>query len=388
MAVPAEKLSSSPIKSKYEQLEQLVSSGVGGVYSGATALFGCGNDLSFYKSFGELETAASERESRGNVSEDSVFDLGSLSAPVALAPLFLNLQCTGWIKPGERVSRYLNGFSTYGKSQITIADLLAHRTGFPLSISFVDIFLREVSRRPGFITSPAVKDSFLSEVKNIRISGQHERSGEYSALNMVAAGMVFESATGHSLEELLRSVLLTSASMPATSYMSEKLRRRFSKDFDTSIFVHRKYCSSRDRIVCGEPQDLTSWALGGVSGASGLFSTVGDMHRYACWFMEIVSSVGGATPTQELSSAWAESTKEGGPWKLGWESLGDVDGLSDSAIGYVSESGCALVLDPATQRHAIFLSSARGTDSFHGKPASANLRRHILDIVALGMKKI
>jgi CubicO group peptidase (beta-lactamase class C family) len=367
-------------------LEQLLSSGTGGLYTGGAFLIGRGKDIQVYESFGELERAEGERDSRGKFRGDEVFDIGSLTAPLTLAPLALQLIDADWIQISNRASRYLQPLSTFGKSEITLADLLNHRSGLPESVAFAEAVQREVVRRPGFLNSPAAPSCFLNQVKGIHVTGQAGVGDRYSPVGSILAGMALESATGHGLESLVRKVLLSRVGMNSTAFLHAKLLKQFAGTMDFSQFAHRRRCGVRERVICGDVRDLYSWGLGGISAHAGIFTTMSDLHLFGGWFTALLA---GDVETDEIgmSDAWSDSVEERsdkGDWHLGWKRADrflKATGLSDEAIGYISETGCGLFCDPKTGRHVVFLSaSCKGESS-----GSAELEKHIADVVARGV---
>jgi CubicO group peptidase (beta-lactamase class C family) len=369
MAVPVRSLPSQASSNESTtRFSQLISSGVGGLYSGATVLIGQGTEVVHVESVGDLEVLDSNKEQRGRLIGGEVFDLGSLTAPIVLGPLVVKLINAGWVKATDRVSRYLSGFSTYGKSVITLQDLLNHTSGLPASIPFIEHLKVAISRNPGFLDSPATREMFLREINQIQISPLPGKQSSYSSIALVAAGMALESATGDSLDVLVSDAVLKPAGMKSTSYLNRRMLRRHAIEPDESIFAHRQRCPVREKIICAEVRDLFAWAFGGVSGSAGLFSTVEDLHSFAGWFTSEVLT----------ESNFAQNT-QGRQWGMCWEQLGlqsnKESWISKGAIGVVSETGCALVIDPERQQHYVFLSTARS-----GAMANRELRNHIFDV--------
>lgn len=60
---------------------------------------------------------------------DTVFDLASLTKPIATATSIMVLVDQGRVATNEPVSRYWSAFGVAGKEAITVADLLLHCGG-------------------------------------------------------------------------------------------------------------------------------------------------------------------------------------------------------------------------------------------------------------------
>ena len=60
---------------------------------------------------------------------DTIFDLASLTKPVATATSVMLLVERGLVRLGDPVARYLPEFAAAGKQNITVEHLLVHRSG-------------------------------------------------------------------------------------------------------------------------------------------------------------------------------------------------------------------------------------------------------------------
>ena len=60
---------------------------------------------------------------------DTVFDLASLTKPLATASSIMLLVEQGKLRPSDPVARYLPAFAAKGKDKITVEQLLLHTSG-------------------------------------------------------------------------------------------------------------------------------------------------------------------------------------------------------------------------------------------------------------------
>src|SRR5262249_21704404 len=63
------------------------------------------------------------------MTEDTVFDLASLTKPIATATALMLLVEQGKVRVSDRVAEYLPAFGAKGKDKITIEQLLLHTSG-------------------------------------------------------------------------------------------------------------------------------------------------------------------------------------------------------------------------------------------------------------------
>ena len=81
-----------------------------------------------------LETAAGQRAvvpEASPMTPDTIFDLASLTKPLATALAIFRLVDEGRVRLDDPVARFFHTFGVHGKSQVTIRDLLTHASGLP-----------------------------------------------------------------------------------------------------------------------------------------------------------------------------------------------------------------------------------------------------------------
>jgi len=100
--------------------------------------------------------------------------------------------------------------------------------------------------------------------------------------------------------------------------------------------------------------------MGGVSGASGLFSSAIDVHLLC---RELIAGYHGQSPMfkkDTVSEFWRPSPDFPDGWRLGWGSPETTFGLSDpgTTVAVSGETGSSIWIDPERALHVIFLSNA------------------------------
>ncbi len=94
---------------------------------GAVLLAGRGDDVVYLKAYGSRAVEPSKLP----MTTETLFDLASLTKPVATAPAIMILADRGKLRVSDPVSKYISSFGKNGKEQITIEQLLLHRGGLP-----------------------------------------------------------------------------------------------------------------------------------------------------------------------------------------------------------------------------------------------------------------
>jgi serine-type D-Ala-D-Ala carboxypeptidase len=294
--------------------------------------------------------------------ERTMYDLASLTKVVATTAAAMVLVDQGKLRLDERVTHYLPTFSGGAKDQVTIRDLLMHRSGLPAG--------REISRRAG---SKAARKAVVA-TSLVRAPGSDY---EYSDIGLDVMGFVVERITHEPLDQFVRRAVYTPLGMRSTMFRpASSLRARIAP--------------TESGVARGEVHDGTARALGGVAGNAGLFSTAGDLAAFAQIMLD-----GGAAGSTRLfaDSIVREFTKPGPGWRgLGWQTC-PGDGscgqyLSTRAFGHTGFTGTSMWIDPERDLVVIVL-----TNWLHGRVSGGvapmgivqDVRSDIVDLAALSI---
>ena len=294
--------------------------------------------------------------------ERTMYDLASLTKVVATTAAAMVLVDQGRLRLDERVTHYLPAFSGGGKDQVTIRDLLTHRSGLPAG--------RDVSTRAG----PESTRNAVLATSLVRAPGSEY---EYSDLGLDVMAFVIERITHQPLDQFVRSAVYAPLDMRSTMFRPDpSLRSRIAP--------------TEEPVARGEVHDPTARALGGVAGNAGLFSTASDLAVFAQLMLD-----GGAAGRKRLfaDSIAGAFTKPGPGWRgLGWQTC-PGDGscgqyLSTRAFGHTGFTGTSMWVDPERDLVVIVL-----TNWIHGRAFGGvapvgilqDVRSDVADLAALSI---
>lgn len=187
---------------------------------------------------------------------DTIFDLASLSK------LFTTLVALQLIERGtvdlySPVAHYLPGFTGTGKSQVNIEQLLTHTSGL------------DADPAPPLWKHPDIP-ARIKAVLEAPLVNPPGTVYLYSDLNMLNLQQVVQAVTGKPLDELVRERITGPLGMHDTGYNPPaRLRYRIAPE-EFELVPDRG-------LVWGQVHDENAWALGGVAGHAGIFSTAGDI---------------------------------------------------------------------------------------------------------------
>ncbi|MCF6521854.1 serine hydrolase [Streptomyces sp. JJ36] len=284
---------------------------------------------------------------------DTVFDLASLSKlftaiavlqQVERGTLDLDAPIAGYVRERGRRGARTTGGAGGGREVpdhgITVRQLLAHTSGLRPELPLYRCAGRQErldllwAERPG--TPP----------------GSAHR---YSDLNLLLAQQVLESVAGRPLDVLVRDGITRPLGMTRTRYRPPRgWRRQIAATED-----QRRPWAKLDRgPLHGEVHDENAYALGGVAGHAGLFSTAGDL-AVLCRTLLTGGSYGQARILAPSSVALLLTPPGLGfavdqPWFMG-ELAGPPS--AGRAAGHTGFTGTSLVLDPATDTFLVLLAN-------------------------------
>ena len=311
---------------------------------GCVVLIGQSEGIAWLKAFGDKRLAA-EQES---MTDDTVFDLASLTKPLATATSVMKLVERGKLSLNDQVSKQIPEFGVEGKEAITIRDLLIHRSGLIPDNALAD-----------YADGPFKAKERLFALK---LSAPIGSKFMYSDVNFLVLGEVVTRVSGLPLNEFAQREIFAPLGMTETTYLpAAPLRQRAAPT------------EKRDgRWMQGEVHDPRAYKLGGVAGHAGLFGTARDLARYAT---DALAGINHAESRLLKQETWRAMTtrhtiegpdRQGQPTKdvrgLGWDmqsrySINRGTKFSTSAFGHGGFTGTAIWIDPENKLYVIFLSN-------------------------------
>jgi CubicO group peptidase (beta-lactamase class C family) len=270
---------------------------------------------------------------------DTVFDLASLTKPVATATCMMLLAEDGKLDLDDPVAKHLPEFAANGKQSITVRQLLTHQGGLIADNDLTDYAgSREDAVERLLTTTPRTKpgESFV-----------------YSDVGFMVLGLLVERASGESLDRFVAARVFQPLGLDEIGYLpGDALRRRAAP---TEM--------RNGQWMQGEVHDPRAYALGGVAGHAGLFSTAEDLAVWAQMILE-AGSYGGkqVMKPETVAEMTRPHTTPGGVRSLGWDmrtgySSNRGEGFSDRAFGHGGFTGTSLWIDPELKLIVIFLSN-------------------------------
>jgi CubicO group peptidase (beta-lactamase class C family) len=345
-------------------IDRVVQRGItAGGYPGAAVVIGRHGSAVFQKGYGRLEwrTAADRVSPIG-----SVYDLASLTKVVATTTAAMVLYDEGRLDLDAPVQRYLPAFAGPDKDRVTVRHLLTHHGGLAAGMQLWRTAQSPAEAKAQVLARPLVCAP--------------GRCYLYSDLGADVLGWVLEAVSGESLDRFVATRVFAPLGMHDTFFRpSADLLPRIAP---TEVAPPRGY------PVRGEVHDENAFALGGVAGHAGLFSTAADLSVFAQMMLNEGEFGGVRIVRPETVRLFTRRAQ--GPRTLGWEVAngehGAGDLLSRSAYGHIGFTGTSLWIDPDRQMFVVLL-----TNRVHAararRPARviADVRADLADAAALAI---
>ncbi len=289
-----------------------------------------------------LELVVGDRQvepERKPMEADSVFDLASLTKAVATATSVMLLVERGQVRLSDPVGKHLKELDREATRGVTVEQLLTHAAGF--------------------VPDNSIKDYEQGEAeawRRLLALDPQKKPGEafqYSDVNFELLGKLVERVDGRPLERFFAEEFAAPLGLNDTMFRpTDALRGR-------AVATEQ-----RDGAwLVGEVHDPRAALLGGVAGHAGLFSTAGDLTRYAQMMLgggalDDVRVLSPLTVRELIRPRTVAEARRGAGWDIRSPySKNRGDFYSDSAFGHGGFTGTAMWIDPKLDLFVIFLSS-------------------------------
>jgi CubicO group peptidase (beta-lactamase class C family) len=276
--------------------------------------------------------------------KDTIFDLASMSKLFTTIAAIQQIE-RGRISLNATVASYLPEFAQNGKAAITIRQLLTHTSGLRPDLPFYNYQDRAAQEAALYADRPQATPG---------------TAYIYSDLNLITTQFVLEKVTGRPLDALVRDGITGPLRMSDTGYnpaASEKPR------IAATEYEHLPYAALNRGLVWGQVHDENSYALGGVAGHAGVFSTARDIATLAQTILDggrygharILRDESVRLLFTDFNTAFpANSHGLGFELNQRWY----MSGMSSPiTIGHTGYTGTSVVIDPLSRSFVILLTN-------------------------------
>jgi uncharacterized protein YbbC (DUF1343 family)/CubicO group peptidase (beta-lactamase class C family) len=403
---------------KLEQIEALVNADIADKkLPGAVVVVGRKGKIVYRKAFGNRSLVPTVEK----MTVDTIFDVASLTKPVATATSIMILVEQGKLRLNDTVGKYIPEIEDEQAKRVTVLQLLTHTSGY----------------RPDFDLGEkwAGREGMLAALKKERLRNPPGTRFVYSDIGFIVLGEIVERLGGppglfnFSRHNLWKELGMDNSSFfprlqpgnPGRLYLNSV--EKFPSDFAPTENVRgqNSYLGSKfegdeivgQKILRSEVHDPTSYRMGGVAGHAGLFSTADDLARYCQMLLNGgVVPVGTGSGSDRIPKTRGEKnpvatapgsdkrilsaqtiakmtapyvvSEDGAARGLGWDmdtsfSANRGDLFPRGSFGHTGFTGTSIWIDPTSETFVVFLSNRVHPD---GKGDVTPLRGRVATVVA------
>ncbi len=300
-------------------------------------------------------------QSAAPVDERTIWDLASLTKVVATTTAAMILEEQGRLNLDQPVASYLAALSDSAKAGITVGMLLTHRGGLE---AFAPLFRQFRGR-----------EQYLEQINLRPLKAPPGTRTEYSDWDLILLQLVIERITGQPLDQFVQESVFRPLGMQDTGYNPDPtlLRRIAATERDTT----------RGGLIHGSVHDPNAYAIGGVAGHAGLFSTLHDLSVFAQMLLNGGEYNGVRVLKPATIARWTAPQGPGSSRALGWDTPAGKSSagrfFGPRSFGHTGYTGTSLWVDPERGVFVVLLTN-------RVNPTSANqkhipLRRSVADAV-------
>ena len=291
-----------------------------------------------------------------HVDPTTLFDLASVTKAVGTTTMAMILYERGLLELEAPVSGTVPEFLTNNarRRAVTVRLLLAHSSGLP---AYEKLFLKAKGR-----------DELLHAAFTTPLTADPGTRAEYSDIGFIILGVALERIAGEPLDIFCRREIFGPLGMSNTMFNPPRLLRArippTADEREGTASSARPRSMFRNRIVQGEVQDENAFALGGIAGHAGLFSTAEDLAQFA----HVMLSGGSPILRPETVALFTrpEATPAGTSRALGWDTPSSPSQsgtrFGPHSYGHLGYTGTSLWIDPDRQLSITLLTNRTWPD--------------------------
>lgn len=354
---------------------------------GAVVIVGHKGKIVYRKAFGNRSLVPTPEK----MTVDTIFDVASLTKPIATATSVMILVEQGKLRLNDTIGKFIPEIEDENAKKVTILQLLTHVSGY----------------RPDFDLGEkwAGRDGMLAALKKEKLRYFPGTRFVYSDIGFIVLAEIVQRVSGFDVDEFTFQNLRKPLNLNDTGFAKLGGSANFFGGKQSRIaptenvrgqqnYLGSKFEGSEveaNRILRGEVHDPTAFRMNGIAGHAGLFSTADDLARYCQMILN-----GGILNGKRILSAQTVAkmtapyvvSETGDTRGLGWDmntsfsqNRGELFPLG--SFGHTGFTGTSVWLDRVSNTFVVFLSNRVHPD---GKGDVTPLRAKISTVVAAAIE--
>ncbi len=356
----------------FTPLTQLLEAGLtGGIYTAAVALAGVDGELRWQAAVGRVSR---DPEAQAATAA-TVFDLASLTKPLATALALLLLLDDGRLAPAATLGEFLPAaWLPPDKRSLSLGSLLAHRAGLPAWAPFYQEILQQPpAARRGLLPRLAAASPLVQPPDTATL---------YSDLGFMLLQAVAESVSGVSLDHFCEERIYRPLGLEVLGFnpLPTPGQTGITTENRKPETENRSYAATETGLIAGrhtsgEVHDENAWAAGGVAGHAGLFGRGIEVFRLVATLYRAYLGEAGSLPCSPASVRRFLTPVAPGARAFGFDTPGSDAArrsagryFSPAAVGHLGFTGVSFWLDLELGQMVVLLTNRvhMGRDALAG----------------------
>ena len=316
------------------EIDALIQHGISKkVFPGAVAYIAEGDVIQYYKAFGNRMCTPAIKPMRC----DTIFDLASLTKPIAIATLIMRCIEEGTVELNKPIQNYLPEFI---HPQVTVSQLLTHTSGLP---AWRATYLESKNR-----------EEVVNYLCQIPLDYPTGTQVVYSCLGYILLGKLLERLTSEPLDALTQRWIFQPLEMswtrynPPSAWTDKCAATEDSNSFEKRMVNYQPH-DWREGVIVGEVHDENAHFLGGISGNAGLFSTATAIAKFCHMLLNGGNNVLTAESINQMATVQTTGLNESRG--IGWIIL------EDGSLYHTGFTGTSVRINLARKICAILLTN-------------------------------
>jgi len=294
-------------------------------------------DGTIYSDFvGYKQVVPTKELNQGN----EIYDCASLTKVISTTSMIMKLIEEEKLSLETKVQAVIPRFI---HPNITVYHLLTHTSGLPA----------DIARAKALVD----KDDVLDRIFKFSLINEIGKKIVYSDIGFIILGLMIEKITNKKLDDYAAEVVFKPLKMENTSYKPNKMLCAPTEFRNDEVYKG---------LLKGMVHDEKSFALGGVSGHAGMFSTPKDLAKFILSFLRNDETILKKETVNNLFPEREKDTNHNGTLlirALGWQKVtkGSTSGDNTSyknTILHTGFTGCNLWIDKLAGIGFVLLSNA------------------------------
>jgi len=348
----------------YHKIEHAISEGI---FPGAVLLCAVDREVMIHDAFGMADIF--EKRKMG---KDYIFDLASLTKPLATALAVSALLDRGKIALEQTIGSLLEAFNNSDKAGITIEMLLRHTSGYPAYREYYKQIIKKENPRQ-HLRHLLADESLENRPGEIQV---------YSDPGFMILSWIIEKIICQRIDTFVSQNIYSPLEIDDLFFINLNSKNAILQSYQGKV-VATQQCPWREKILVGEVDDDNAWAAGGVEGHAGLFGNAGSIYILCNEILNALQD----KPTKILSH---ETIMKLVRKKNNYEMVAGFDTpskensssgsyFSGSSIGHLGFTGTSFWIDPEISLIIIFLTNS--VHPFRFNRSIKNFRGKIHDLI-------